>query len=164
MLKKVLTGLFSFVFVFLLAGCFSDPIQDDILSYSNEEMTKAHELEDTAVSAYNEVTGQNYTDDETMYATLVDDVIPTYNEFISELNNTHVETDELREIHELIIQGANTQYNAFVKIAHALEDQDADAIEEANGMLDDAKKNFRDYQHQLDKLAKEHDVEWKEEK
>jgi hypothetical protein len=148
-----------FPFVLLLAGCFSDAVQDDLINYANNEMITAAELEDTAISAYDNVSGANYTDDETMYAALVDVVIPNYNEFISELNDVNVKTDELREIHEIYIKGADTQYNAFVKITRALEEQDTSMIEEANGMLDEAKRNLRDYQHKLTNLASEHEVE-----
>ncbi|MEN1969229.1 hypothetical protein WMZ97_14285 [Lentibacillus sp. N15] len=161
-MKKVLLGIVPFIFMFLLTGCFGDSVQDDILNYTNKQMAKAYDLENTALSAYDDVSGANYTDDQTMYTAMVNDVIPNYNEFTKELNNIKVETDELREIHELIIRGADTQYNAFVKIVRALEEQDSGMIEEANGMLDDAKKDLRDYQTQLDKLAKEHDVEWEE--
>ncbi|WP_235000495.1 hypothetical protein [Virgibacillus dakarensis] len=160
MLKKVLTVLFPFVI--LLAGCFNDAVQDDLLNYVNKEMSPAFELENVAISAYDNVSGANYSDDQTMYAALVDEVLPNYNEFINELNYVHVETDELRKIHELYIKGADTQYNAFVKITHALEKQDPSMIEEANGMLDEAKKHIRDYKHELNKLADEHDVELKD--
>ncbi|WP_106494643.1 hypothetical protein [Lentibacillus sp. Marseille-P4043] len=160
-MKKALIGILPIIF--LLVGCFSDPVKDDLLRYVNHEMNTAFELEDTAISAYNNVSGVNYSDDETMYAALVDDVIPNYNEFIKELNYVSVETDELSEIHEIYIEGADIQYNAFVKITMALEEQDASIIEEANGMLDEAKRHLRNYRSKLNKLADEHDVEWEKE-
>lgn len=160
-MKKILFAIFL-PLVLLLSGCFGDPIQDDLLNYSNEEMKTAIELENAALSAYDSVTGTNYSDDQTMYVAMVDEVVPNYNEFIKEIDAIKVETDELKEIHELLIKGADIQYNAFVKIIKALETQDASLIEEANGMLEDARKNMRDYRNELDKLAKEHNVEFEE--
>ena len=143
----------------LLSGCSSDPVQDDLLNYVNKEMKEAAKLESTAVSAYERVSGTNYQDDQTMYDVLNRDVIPNYNEFIKELDSVKIETDEVREIHEIYIEGADKQFKAFAIIKQALEEQDADLIQKANDMLADARKHLREYQTKLNKLAKEHDVE-----
>jgi aspartate-semialdehyde dehydrogenase len=145
----------------MLSGCSGDPVQDDLLNYVNKEMKEVGKLESTAVSAYEGVSGTNYQDDQTMYDTLMNDVIPNYSEFVKELESVKIETDEVREIHEIYIEGANIQFNAFAKIKQALENQDADLIQEANDMLADARGHIRDYQTKLNKLAKEHDVEIK---
>ncbi|MFZ7943388.1 hypothetical protein [Neobacillus sp. 19] len=144
--------------IFLLSGCLSDPVQDDLLNYVNKEMKNAAKLEVEAVSAYESVTGANYQDDQTLYDVLLNEVIPTYNEFIKELDSANIETDEVKEIHEIYIKGADIQFNAFAKIKQALEEQDAGLIQEANDMLAEARTHIRDYKSKLTKLAKEHDV------
>jgi cold shock CspA family protein len=155
--KWLLTILLPFMI--LLSGCSSDPVQDDLLNYVNKEMKEAGKLERAAVSAYERVSGKNYQDDQTMYDALINDVIPNYNEFIKELESVKIETDEVREIHEIYIEGADIQFNAFALIKQALEEQDANLIQKANEMLADARKHISDYQTKLDKLAKEHDVD-----
>lgn len=157
-MKKRLFVLFIPILL-LLSGCSGDPVQDDLLNYVNKEIKDAGKLEAAAVSAYDGVTGANYQDDQTMYDALINDVIPNYSEFMKELEAVTIETDEVRAIHEIYIEGANIQFNAFAKIKQALENQDANLIQEANDMLADARKHIRDYQTELDKLAKEHDVE-----
>ncbi|MCM3568597.1 hypothetical protein [Neobacillus mesonae] len=157
-MKKGVTAAFLFLMMVFLSGCFGDPIQDDLVNYINNEMKDAAEYEKTAVSAYESVTGANFVDDQTLYDTLMNDVIPNYNSLIKELDKAKIETDELREIHEIYIEGADIQYNAFAKIKQALEEQDANLIQEANEMLADARKHIREYQTKLEKLAKEHDV------
>ncbi|MDR7238451.1 hypothetical protein [Neobacillus drentensis] len=147
--------------ILLLSGCSGDLVQDDLLNYVNKEMKEVGKLESTAVSAYEGVSGTNYQDDQTMYDVLMKDVIPNYSEFVKELESVKIETDEVREIHEIYIEGANIQFNAFAKIKQALENQDADLIQEANDMLADARSHIREYQTKLNKLAKEHDVEIK---
>jgi len=159
--KKVIK-IILIPFLFLITACSTDPVQEDLLQYVNEDMTTAFELEAKAVSAYDSVSGLNYTDDWTMYDTIQTTVIPNYNEFIKELNRVKVETDEVREIHEIYIKGADIQYNAFVKILTALETQDITLVEEANAMLEEARTLIREYMNELDKLAKEHEVEWDE--
>ncbi|MFB5196544.1 hypothetical protein ACE198_16685 [Neobacillus sp. KR4-4] len=157
-MKKWLVAIFLPILI-LLSGCSSDPVQDDLLNYVNKEMKEAAKLEKTAVSAYEGVSGTNYQDDQTMYDVLNRDVIPNYNEFIKELESVKIETDEVREIHEIYIEGADIQFNAFAIIKQAIEEQDADLIQKANDMLADARKHLREYQTKLNKLAKEHDVE-----
>jgi aspartate-semialdehyde dehydrogenase len=157
-MKKRLFALFILILL-LLSGCSGDPVQDDLLNYVNKEIKNAGKLEAAAVSAYDGVSGANYQDDQTMYDALINDVIPNYSEFMKELEAVTIETDEVRAIHEIYLEGANIQFNAFAKIKQALEEQDANLIQEANDMLADARKHIRDYQTELDKLAKEHDVE-----
>ncbi|MEH7548054.1 hypothetical protein [Neobacillus vireti] len=154
------TGLLAIVlpFILLLSGCFRDPVQDDLLNYVNKEMKQAGKLEAAAVSAYEGVSGANYQDDQTMYDALTKEVIPNYNEFIKELDSVKIETDELQEIHEIYIVGADIQYKAFVTIKQALEEQDPALVQEANDMLADARNHIRDYKNKLNKLAKDHDV------
>jgi hypothetical protein len=69
-----------------------------------------------------------------------------------------IETDELRKIHEDYIEAANIQASAFLTIVTALENQDSGLINEANEKLNTARKMMRDYQNDVKKLAKEHDV------
>jgi hypothetical protein len=157
-LKKIL--LFTaLLFTFILSGCFGDPVQDDLLKYLNEDLAEITPLETEAISAYESVTGTNFTSDAELYDTLTFEVVPTYQEFADELESIKVETDELREVHEGYIEGVNLQYNAFIKIVTALEELDRSKIEEANAMLDDARKLMRDFNHNIEKLAEEHNVE-----
>lgn len=147
------------LFTLLLSGCFSDPVQDELLSYLNEDLSKITNLEASAIAAYDSVTGANYSSDQELYDVLLDEVIPTYQEFADNLEAIKLETDEVREVHEGYIEGVNLQYNAFNKIVTALEQQDRVMIEDANVMLDEARKLLRDFNHSIEKLADEHNVE-----
>lgn len=157
MVKRMLAAV-VFGLLLVLAGC-GGPVQDDILNYVNEELKTAQTLEDKAVSAYEGVAGVNYTDDQTMYDALVNEVIPNYTDLLSELESVKIETDELKEIHEIYLSGAKLQYSAFEKIIEAIEKQDAGIIDEANQLLEEGRLQIEDYNDKLDKLAKEHNVE-----
>ncbi|WP_238579046.1 hypothetical protein [Neobacillus niacini] len=157
MVKRVLTVV-VFGFLLVLAGC-GGPVQDDILNYINEEMKSAQDLEDKAVSAYEGVAGANYTDDQTMYDALVNEVIPNYAELITELETVSIETEELKKVHEIYLSGANLQFSAFEKIIKAIENQDSNMIAEANQLLEEGRLQIEDYNDKLDELAKEHNVE-----
>jgi hypothetical protein len=154
LLAVVMLGL-----VLVLSGCLGDSVQDDIMNYVNKETTEAAELEGKAIAAYEGVSGANYQDDQIMYDALVNEVIPNYTEFIEELEAVKIETDELKEIHEIYLNGADLQLQGFVKVVEALEKQDASIVEEANQLLNEGKSMIEDYQKKLDTLAKDHDVE-----
>ncbi|MED4224003.1 hypothetical protein [Neobacillus cucumis] len=158
-MKKGLLAI-VFPFILLLSGCFSDPVQDDLLNYVNKEMKQPGKLEAAAITAYESETGANYQDDQKLYDVLTKKVIPTYHEFIQELNSVKIETDELKEIHKIYVEGANIQYKAFVKIKQALEAQDPAMIQEANNMLADAKAHILEYKTKLNQLAREHKVKF----
>jgi hypothetical protein len=158
MLKKRVLAVLVFSFFLVLAGC-GGPVQDDILNYINEEMKTAQELEDKAVSAYEGVAGVNYKDDQTMYDAVVNVVIPNYTKLITELEDVPIETDELKEIHDLYLSGAKLQLSAFEKIIEALEKQDSNLIDEANQLLEEGRLQIEDYNKKLDELAKENNVE-----
>lgn len=161
-MRKRLIVLLLFCFV-ILTGCFSDPVQDDLLQYVNSELTKAHELERTAISAFESVAGANFTNDQALYDALQNEVIPNYEKFLDELNSVDIETEELKELHDLYIEGANTQMEAFLLIVTALETQDQSQIEEANEMLEKGKKQITDYNNKIRQLAEDHNVTLDEE-
>ncbi|WP_342429438.1 hypothetical protein [Neobacillus sp. FSL H8-0543] len=157
-MKKSILALLC-IGVLFLAGCFNDPVQDDILDYINEKTTTAAQLESQAIATYGSVSGGNYQDDQTLYDALVNEIIPDYTKFIDELESVDIETEELREVHEIYLSGAEQQFNGFVKIVEAIDNQDASMIDEANLMLDEGRENINEYLDKLNALAKEHDVE-----
>lgn len=96
---KLLKKLFFvplFLFAILLTGCSNDPVQDDLLNYINKEIEVVADLENKAVSKYESVTGVNYTNDQTLYDALLDEIIPTYQDFLKKLEDISIETDEVK--------------------------------------------------------------------
>ncbi|WP_318508989.1 hypothetical protein [Bacillus sp. T3] len=156
-MRKRIIVLFAFCFV-ILSGCFNDPIQDELLQYLNSDLTTAHKLEKKAVSAYEGVTGANFTNDQVLYETLKNEVIPNYEKFLDELNSVKIENTELKEIHDIYLEGAKLQYEAFTIIIKALETQDPVLITKANEKLKKGRKLIEDYVNKLEQLAKDHKV------
>lgn len=142
----------------LLAGCGGNPVEEDLLKYMNESLPALSEQELEAVGLYDSVSGPNYTNDETMYYTILDEVIPKYRDFIDNLEKIEIETEELTKIHEIYIEAVNIQNSGFLTILTAIEEQDSEKINEANAKLTEARTMIRDYQNKLDALAKKNDV------
>ena len=107
------------------------------------------------------MTGNNFTDDETMYFTLQNDVIPVYSDFITQLESisAELETEEVQKVHEKYIEGANIQNNGFVLVLSALESNDRTLMAQANEKLAKGRKLMRNFKSDLKKLCKENNVE-----
>ncbi|MDG2153754.1 MAG: hypothetical protein P8K10_07445 [Crocinitomicaceae bacterium] len=150
--------MFSLLFIGL-SSC-SNEISDDLLDYINKYIPKIADKEAKALDLYESVRGENYTDDETMYYTIKNEVIPAYRDFIDELEpiSGKLKTAEVREVHEKYIEAANTQFTGFMLILSALENQDFNEMAKANEKLDKGKKLLREYQTELEKLCEENHV------
>ncbi|QTC40333.1 hypothetical protein I7V34_14185 [Bacillus sp. V3] len=153
--KVLILGM---MMLLLLSGC-SDPVQDDLLNYINEDLKDLTILEEEALAEYESVTGDNYEDDYTTYVHIKDVVMPAYKDFLDQLEEVKPATSEVQEIHELYIEAVNLQNNAFIKILAALEQQDYEMVADANEMLADGRAGIRKYTNELEKLADEHNVE-----
>jgi hypothetical protein len=161
-MKKLLSICLLFTVLFSFTGCSEDKVQKDLLNYINKEMKPLAKVEEQIIAEYESETGDNYTDDESLYNALNDSIIPQYNDFIEQIEAITPETPEVTKVHNVYIDAANTQAAAFVQALGALENQDLDAMSEVNEKLSKARAGMRDYSLQLEELAKEHNVEFTE--
>ena len=146
--------LFSCMF-FLIISC-SNPTQDELLSYVNTEIPKIAKLEADTISSYENVTGENYKDDMTMYTTLRDEVIPNYRSFVKELESisNNLKTPEVQKLHETYIEAANMQYSGLLIMLK----QDYSLVNQANEKLDKGRKLVRQWQIDLKVLTEKNNV------
>lgn len=133
-------------------------VQDDLIAYINEGLMPIADLEKQAVESYQSVSGQNYTDDNTMYEAMTKTVVPNYQQFRDKLVALAPQTKEVKEIHEVYINGVNSQLEGFKMVVEAIEKQDAGIIEQANVKLDAGKAGIDDFKSRINKLAEEYDV------
>ncbi len=148
--------------VFICFGCgqntAQNTIQDDLLNYINTDLPPLVEIEEEVMYTYEKVTGDNYTDDIVLYDALTEQIIPTYRKFVEQIEDIDPKTQEVKDLHELYIAAANTQFNAFTQMVAAIEQQDTNLITNANEKLTKARKGIRDFTNKLDELTKKHNV------
>jgi hypothetical protein len=149
------------VVLLVLAGC-SNPIKDDLLAYINTELPKVAAYEADAIAAYESVSGNNYTDDYTMYDTLTETVIPSYRELVSgiEAITLRLKTKEVRGLNEKYIEAADSQMNGFIILMNALETQDGSLIVQFNERLDKGRRLTREWQIELQDLCNKNGVKF----
>ncbi|QCR34255.1 hypothetical protein [Lysinibacillus sp. SGAir0095] len=129
-------------------------LAQDFTNYIDEIILLAPE-EDRIIGLYDSVTGANYVSDEILYYTLLDDVLPGYRQFVVELETIMPKNPRIQDLHELYIEGANTQYNAFTLMISALEEQDMETMTQANQGLDQARALLRDWLYELEAISAE---------
>lgn len=166
-LKKTGTTWISTGVVLLIIGqgigvydVFGNKTKKDLLAYINTELPKIAEYESVAINEFSAVTGNNYTDDQTLYDALTDTIIPAYGVLRSSLEEItlNLKTRQIRELNEIYIDAANEQYNAFLAFQTALLQGDASLIAQANEKLDKGRKLLRSWKTELDDLCAKNGV------
>jgi hypothetical protein len=157
-MQKQLLIITTIMLLFVVNVSCSDGKKEDLLDYINVQLSPLGPEEAEIITLYGSVTGDNYTDDQTTYEILLNDIIPKTNKLIDNIEKIRPSEPELRDIHDKLIFAWNTQQNAFVQLASALEKQDIAIIASANEKLTAARKELRDYQTALEDYAKKVNV------
>src|SRR5690554_1935747 len=101
-MKKVLVALILSVVLLVMTACSSDPVQDDLVTYINDDLLDLLKESDVILAQYDSVRGDNYTDDATMHEMLTTNVLPQYITYIDKLVAVTPETTEVSEVHDLL--------------------------------------------------------------
>jgi LysM repeat protein len=86
------------------------------------------------LTRYDSVTGQNFTDDLTMFNTLMD-LLPDLQNFISTIEAIRPTDSKLAALHKTYVEGWNLQAKGMTLAAAALQQQDISKLAEANDYL-----------------------------
>lgn len=148
------------VLLFLIPSGENKEVQDDLLNYINNELPVIAPVEEIVINDYGSVSGDNYTDDQTMYDMLYGSVIDNSSKLVDLSENIEIKTSEVREVHEVYIDAVNTQHSAMTTIMDALETQNYSKVSEANDKLSEARRKMREYLAELKELAEEYNVEF----
>lgn len=160
--SKFISVLLIMLFTLSLMSCTSSPEQSELVDYLNDEIPKLAALEVLVSEEYASVSMENYTNDEVMYASLVEKIIPGSLKLIAAVEGVTIEDDSLKEAHKIYLEAIEIQHSAFETMINALDDQDLDKIELVNEKLDEARSLMIKYTEVIEELADEYDVELKE--
>jgi hypothetical protein len=155
---------FTFLLACIAGGCATDKVALDLTNYLNQGVLNIAELEQKSLERYASVTGSNYRDDQTTYAALNDYVIPLYKRFIRGLRALQPETQEVRDLNRIYIDGADSLLDGFRLILLAIETQDPSLIRPANEYLEKGRLENERWRRELIALAEKHDVKPQEKK
>jgi hypothetical protein len=130
-----------------------DLVKIDLLNYY-DKMEKIFVLEAEAITAYSNVTGDNYKDDTTCYNALVNVVIPKYQVFIQQLMNISPTTQEVINIHRILVEGSNLQLQAFQMYQTAITQKDKEFINKGNQTMSLAKQKMQEFKMKSEEFSK----------
>lgn len=155
---KIICSIFALALACVSAGCATDKVAVDLTNYLNQGVLNIAELEEKSLARYASVTGSNYKNDQTAYEALSDYVIPLYRRFIRGLRALQPETQEVRDLNRIYIDGADSLLEGFKLILLAIETQDSSLIRPANDYLEKGRLENERWRKELIALAREHGV------
>ena len=161
---KIITVIFALVLACVSAGCATDKVALDLTNYLNQGVLNIAELEEKSLAHYAAVTGSNYKNDQTAYEALRDYVIPLYKRFVRGLRALQPETQEVRNLNRIYIDGADSLLEGFKLVMLAIETQDASLIRPANEYLEKGRFENERWRNELIALAGKHGVKPQEKK
>jgi len=161
---KIITLIFSLALASVSGGCATDKVAIDLTNYLNQGDLNVAELEEKSLARYASVTGSNYKNDQTTYEALRDYVIPLYKRFIRGLRALQPETEEVRSLNRIYIDGAESLLEGFKLVMLAIDTQDASLIRPANEYLEKGRLENERWRKELIALAGKHDVKPQEKK
>ncbi len=159
-MKKIMVIISALLICFtMLTACGSDPVQDDLINYINNQVPAMAVLENKVTTEYAAVKGDANADNATFAAKLKDVIIPANNELIAKAKATVPATEEVKKVHDKYITYATIQNEAFVVLLEAAQKNDEELVKTANEKLTDSEKISKEYLADIEALKKEHNVE-----
>lgn len=156
-LRLLTIGCMAMFLTFALCACDSDDSSSDDSSsdssvsisvdtisvsdmdgYISDVVPTLATLETEMVTAYNAISGDSYTDDQTMYDGLVDYVIPANELLLATAEAVETSDSDVEAANEIYVKYVEANQSAFELMVTALEEADADKITEANEYLSEA--------------------------
>lgn len=134
--------------------------QEAILQFINVDVARVSSYEMEAFDSLARVSGENYTDDETMYLELVENTIPAYEKALAEAKNIEVQGKELEAMKKRLLEATGTFYEALLLQKQALEQQSKELMNQSNQKLDEYFQLVDAYHLELELLSKEYEVKY----
>jgi len=106
------------------------------------------------------VSGENFKNDEELYAVLTTEVIPEYEKAIEKAKALEVNVEELKPIKDKIEEALGVYYDALLLEKEALEKTDKELIEQSNEKGSEYLTAISEYHEEMGKLAEEYGIDY----
>lgn len=134
----------------LVAGCARYRVASDLVEYVNLDILGIAEVETQALAAYAAVVGDNYTTDEAVLTALRERTVPQYTRFFSLLRDIQPDTEEIRRIHALYVQGAGLMLEGFRLKWAGLERGRFDLVLDGNHKIESGRRETEQWREALE--------------
>ncbi|SHH96612.1 hypothetical protein [Desulfosporosinus lacus] len=162
MRKGLATIAILLISITMLIGCGkTDPVQEDLINYINNQMPTLLELQDKVSKEY-EVSVEKNVDDAAGAVKLKDVIIPASNELLTKAKAIIPATEEVRKVHSEYIEVITQQDESFkllLQVFEAGKNNDLTLMDTLNEKLKNISEKPNNYSTDLEALKKEHKVE-----
>ena len=134
----------------LAAGCTRYRVASDLVEYVNLDILGIAEVEKQALAAYTAVVGDNYTTDEAVLTALRERTVPQYTRFFNLLRDIQPDTEEIRRLHALYVQGAGRMLEGFRLKWAGLERGRSDLVLEGNHQIESGRRETEQWREALE--------------
>lgn len=161
-MKKIISLMMVTILASMfIIGCGTSAEQEETLDYINgKELKEMTSVENEILKEYGSVSGDNYTDDTTMYNKIKTTIIPAVNDLNEKATKiaSKIDDEKLLKVHQKYVDYTSKLQSFFSQTLKAIDEQDYEKIAEANNTLNDANAAAIEYRNALKKLAKEYDI------
>ncbi|MCR4717489.1 MAG: hypothetical protein K5656_09935 [Lachnospiraceae bacterium] len=167
-MKKYIVLVLAFALVFSFAGCGSsestseakvDQVQQDLIKYVETDLPAIKANESAAVERYNEVSaGITDMKRKEISSAFKDEIIPTYTNFVKDLEALSPATSEVQALKATYLEGAKAQLEGMTALNDAISANDSDAAKAANEKIVEGKTKIEQHRSDIVTLASEHNI------
>ena len=136
----------------------TNPARMDLASYINHDIIRIAEMETESLKRYNEVTGENYTSDSVLAEALQKDIIPVYRRFLELLRSIDPQTEDVKNLHKIYIDGAEYTYRGLEEILGGVKLKDIDMIRAGNKKIEKGRVENEKWREKLIMLYNKYDI------
>lgn len=111
-----------------------DFFKEEYINYI-DQLNNAVQYETEALNIYNQLIMSN-VDDKTAADTIYYDILPVYEQYLSQLEAIQIKHADLQAVNEHLIDTSYLQYNALVTLVNGLDAQDDKLINEAVQLME----------------------------
>ena len=157
--KRFLILMISVCAFSAMVGCAANRVPRDLAAYVNQGILNISELEAKSLMRYASVNCQqcDITDEE-IYNALKYEVIPNYKRFLYLLKEIRPETEDVKRLHAIFLQGAEMINGGFKIKLIGVAKKDPNLIRAAEVEIDRGMAKTYQWNRKLKALSKEHDV------
>lgn len=138
---------------FLVAGCGTDPVEEDVNNYLKNELPKLSTLEKEIITDFSTISANRQLDAEALHKDLSDKVLSKYETFVQELEKIKPATQEVQQAHEKYVTAARAQLEAFRAVVSAMKTKDQAEVTAAREKQQAAKKLGDESKEAIQQLA-----------
>ncbi|KZZ85360.1 hypothetical protein [Bacillus sp. SJS] len=154
-------GILSLIFMIFLAAC-SSPLQEELLTYANEQLPNLGKMEESAMKKYEEAANTN--DEQKIADAINNSVIPAYTKIAEEADSITITDDELQKLHKRYTNVINQQIEGYKMAADSIDQQSDEMFNMASDLINKNFSEMESFRKDLEAYGKENDLKVEEPK